>query len=34
MLAVAAAVYVVWAVLADAAHHGWDDLKLFGFLPV
>lgn len=25
----AAATYLAWAVLADAAHHGWDDLKFF-----
>jgi hypothetical protein len=29
MLVLAAATYLVWAVLADAAHHGWDDLKFF-----
>jgi hypothetical protein len=27
-LAVAISVYATWAVLADAAVHGWDDLKL------
>jgi hypothetical protein len=28
-LGLGAAVYVAWAVLVDAAIHGWDDLKLF-----
>jgi hypothetical protein len=27
-LAVGVAVYIAWAVLLDAAVHGWDDLKL------
>jgi hypothetical protein len=33
-LTATAAVYLAWAVLADASHHGWDDMKFFGFLPV
>jgi hypothetical protein len=28
-LGLGAAVYVAWAILLDAAIHGWDDLKLF-----
>jgi hypothetical protein len=31
MLVVAAGTYLAWAVLADAAHHGWGDLKFFPF---
>jgi hypothetical protein len=29
-LAVGVAVYVAWALVLDAAVHGWDDLKLLG----
>jgi hypothetical protein len=29
-LAVGLAVYAFWAILLDAAVHGWDDLKLLG----
>jgi hypothetical protein len=28
-LAIGIAIYLAWAVLLDAAIHGWDDLKLF-----
>jgi hypothetical protein len=31
MLVVAAWTYLTWALLADAAVHGWDDLKFFPF---
>jgi hypothetical protein len=31
MFVLAAGTYLTWAVLADAAVHGWDDLKLFPF---
>jgi hypothetical protein len=31
MVVLAAGTYLTWAVLADAAVHGWDDLKFFPF---
>jgi hypothetical protein len=31
LVVVAAVAYASWAVLADAAHHGWDDLKVVPF---
>ena len=31
MFLLAAGTYLAWAVLADAAVHGWDDLKFFPF---
>jgi len=30
-LALATAIVIVWALMADAAVHGWDDLKLLPF---
>lgn len=31
LLGITATMYLTWAILADAAHHGWDDLKLVPF---
>jgi hypothetical protein len=30
-LGISLVTYLAWALLADAAHHGWDNLKLFPF---